>query len=59
MSIGKAWSKGYRPNRYKAGTHACPNGRAKCWVCSRPDLKEYRVGKASPLSDDWEEVSAE
>ena len=55
MSIGKSWSKGYRANRYKgAGQKGCPNGRAKCWYCSRPGLVAYKSAAKSPLSDNWD-----
>ncbi len=55
MSNGKSWSAGYRPGRYTVeGHHACPNGKAKCWVCGRPDLVAYKAEVRSPISDGWD-----
>ena len=67
MSIGKSWAPGYRANRYGKGEDqtACPNGRAKCWCCSRPDLAAYKAAKAAgsdpdiDLSDSWGDLSDE
>lgn len=51
MSNGRHWGSGYRPSRSHGRTFACGVGRAKCWVCSRPDLVAYRDGRHLSLSD--------
>ena len=59
MSNGSPWSSGYRPSRLRGpgrDYHSCPNGRAKCWVCSRPDLVAYRADRLPSLSDSLDDL---
>ena len=50
MSKGKSWAKGYKAKVKGVG---CPNGKAKCYLCSNPEAVAYKTSKSSPLSDDW------
>ena len=52
MSKGKTWAKGYRAFNHKDGK-GCPNGRAKCWLCTKAEAVAYKAAAKSPLSDSW------
>lgn len=57
MSIGKSWKQSFRPPRYSSKAvqtgipKGCPNGRSKCFYCTRIDDVVYKRMKLNLLSD--------